>query len=121
MENQTDTPPDSLAGIDIASGLKRCLGKWPFYKKMLLLFSEQYRLSAETIKIHIEQNALDDARKLAHSIKGSAGNLGATQLNKDAAALEQAIKDDDNPAIEQELQAFSRSLKQVLSSLESLT
>ena len=120
MESQTDTPPDSLQGIDIASGLKRCLGRWPFYKKMLLLFYEQYQSSAETIKTYIEQNAFDDGRQLSHSIKGSAGNIGAMQLNKDAAALEQAFKANNSDEIAQHYRSFSDSLNEVISSLKSL-
>lgn len=120
MEMETDTPPDSLAGIDVTGGLKRCLGKWSFYKKMLFMFSEQYHASAEMMLAYIEQGAFEDARTLAHSIKGSAGNLGAMQLNKDATALERAIKADAQDEIEQQFHAFSHSLKEVLSSLDGL-
>jgi len=120
MKNEHDIPPESLPGIDIASGLKRCLGRWPFYKKMLLLFYEQYHSSAETIKTYIEQNAFDDGRKLSHSIKGTAGNIGAMQLNKDAAALEQAFKANNGDEIARRYQSFSDSLNEVISSLKSL-
>ncbi|MGY6277803.1 Hpt domain-containing protein [Methylomonas sp. MgM2] len=121
MKNEIDCPPESLPGIDIAGGLKRCLGKWPFYKRMLLLFYQQYQTYAETIQTSIEQQAYDEVRTLAHGIKGSAGNIGAIQLNQDAAALEQACVIGTGDDIIRQFQSFKHSLNEVLSSLATLT
>jgi two-component system sensor histidine kinase/response regulator len=44
------------------------------------------------VRERIIQDDPDEARRLAHSLKGSSGNLGATEVQRLAGELEAAIK-----------------------------
>lgn len=82
-----------LPGIDITAGLARMMGKTVFYRKQLLKF----RASQSGFAGDFQRAAGDpdpSARKrLAHTLKGLAGNIGATKLQEAAAKLEEVCSE----------------------------
>ena len=50
-----------------------------------------------------------DAERLAHTVKGVAGNVGAGQLQEAAARLEYAIKEGETDTYEEKISAFGQS------------
>ncbi|MEO5331678.1 MAG: PocR ligand-binding domain-containing protein [Magnetococcus sp. YQC-5] len=83
--------PD-LPGVDVTKGLTHLNGNRTSYKKLLIRFYEQQRYIADEIKEACEGNDLQKAARLAHSIKGVAGTLGADDLQHASYALEEAIR-----------------------------
>ncbi len=112
-----DSPPD-IPGLDTALGLKRFLGKKTFYFDMLRKFAEKQ--VAVPIQIH-QSLAADDretAERLAHSIKGVSGNIGATSVQGVAAELEHSIRHNDSPEKTSEiLSRFENTLGELIRSL----
>jgi len=62
----------------------------------------------------------EEARMLAHSIKGAGGNIGAERLQNAAAALEERLKAGGTGLPKPEYEAFSKELNRVLTALSSL-
>ena len=85
--------PSGIDGLDMANGLRRVLGKKPLYLSMLRKFvAGQKSATAEILKA-LEGNDWDTAERLAHTLKGVSGNIGATGLQQLAEKLEAAIKE----------------------------
>ena len=80
--------PQSGFGVDIESGLGRLNGNRKLYRKLLLDFSHGYTPFPKDIRKLIKQGNLEDARRLAHTLKGVAGNISAYEIQAIAAELE---------------------------------
>ncbi|MDU9411905.1 response regulator [Pseudomonas sp. zfem005] len=80
-----------LPGVDIASGLRRVLGKQQAYLGLLGKFARGQRAFIASLRQALGDGDRDSAERLAHSLRGLAGNLGATALQAQAEALERSI------------------------------
>ena len=89
-------PQDTLpviAGLDMNDGLSRVGGNRKLYVKILRQFAEQQGLAADQIADALATGDHSLAERLAHTLKGVAGNIGAAAVQSAAAALERAIRD----------------------------
>ncbi len=93
----TDEKPSSrqqptllLEGIDTAAGLKRLRGKRDFYVKLLKEFARDYSSAPDEIRNALLRQDFGQAQRLAHTIKGLAGNLAARQIEALAHDIERA-------------------------------
>jgi len=86
-------PTWQLPGVDLASGLRRVLGKPELYQRLLLKFASSQKDFTAQLRLALNQGEGEAAERLAHSLKGLAGNLGAVDLQTQAALLENALKD----------------------------
>jgi HPt (histidine-containing phosphotransfer) domain-containing protein len=68
----------------------------------------------------LEGGRPEEAERLAHSVKGVAGNVGAGPLQLVAGELEAAIRTGDAPAIPDKLAAFNQALAAVVEALKVL-
>jgi signal transduction histidine kinase/DNA-binding response OmpR family regulator len=85
--------PSGIDGLDMVGGLRRVRGKQPLYLSMLGKFvAGQKSVAAEILKA-LEDNIWDTAERLAHTLKGVSGTIGATGLQQLAEKLETAIKE----------------------------
>ncbi|KWT88545.1 response regulator [Candidatus Magnetominusculus xianensis] len=82
----------AVAGLDVASALKRVLGKPASYISLLKKFIAGQADSAEEVKKALNEGREGDAERIAHTAKGTAGNIGATVVQEKAERLEHAIK-----------------------------
>ena len=85
--------PHSLQGIDIALGLQRIGGNPALFRDLLIKFRD----SNATFMADIRTALVDDlelASRLAHTLAGVAGNLGANDLALAAKDLELGIRRD---------------------------
>jgi signal transduction histidine kinase/CheY-like chemotaxis protein len=113
------TLPD-LPGIDTASGIKRVGGNLKLYRKILNKFYTDYADVAEQIQTAIDNNDRELAQRLAHTVKGVAGNIGATALQEPAKNLELAAKAGHFDQAKDLMAPFKEILYQVLDSLKVL-
>lgn len=113
-------PP--LAGINSEAGLARVRGNRKLYRSLLIKFKRNFKDTAEEIRSLLKGNGdLVESQRLVHTVKGVAGNIGATQLELAAAKLEQVLKNDEDENKVSELYLlFSDELHQVLTSLEEV-
>lgn len=112
--------PDSLPGIDIKSALSRMLGKKSLLQTMLIDFKNEYTDSAENLKQLLDSGQEEEAKRLAHTLKGISGNFSATWLHKISTNLEIAIIDKNYNSIATLVSAYEKELKVVLKSISTL-
>ena len=91
VEENTLSLPDEIPGIKHAEGLKKINGNHPLYYKLLKQFYQDHRGTVDEIQKQLDEQDKHSAQLLTHTIKGVAGNLGATELYKAATNLEQAL------------------------------
>ena len=70
------------------SGLAKVGGNRKLYRKLLSKFRRNHTSVADDIKNALEKDDLETATRLAHTIKGLAGNIGAQELHLAAVDLE---------------------------------
>jgi two-component system sensor histidine kinase/response regulator len=81
-----------VPGLDTDLGLKRFMGKKAFYLDMLKKYAEKQLEVPEQIRLTLAAHDLGTAERLAHTIKGVSGNIGASGVQALAAELEHSIK-----------------------------
>ncbi len=106
-----------LPGILIKSGLRRVAGNKKLYKKMLNRFKDQYATSVDDIKAHLEKGDVEGALRLAHTVKGVSGSLGAETLFQVAGKLEKAIEKGEPNEMNPLFETFERHLYNVTSGI----
>ena len=82
-----------IAGLDTRDGLARVAGNRKLYLKLLRQFSEQQGQAVGEISAALAQGDQALAERLAHTLKGVAGNIGAKPVQAAAGALEKLIRD----------------------------
>ena len=83
----------SIAGLDTKDGLSRVGGNRKLYLKLLRQFIEQQGPSVEQITDALAKGDIPLGERLAHSLKGVSGNIGATRVQSTAGVLERLIHD----------------------------
>jgi HPt (histidine-containing phosphotransfer) domain-containing protein len=112
--------PGQLDGIDIPTGLKRVAGNRKLYRNLLLKFSRSQAEAVTEIQSALTANDTETAHRLAHTVKGVAGNIGANDLFEAAVAVDAAFKDEDREGIERGLPRLEGELRRVLTSIGAL-
>lgn len=83
----------AIDGLDQASGLRRVMGKRSRYVAMLRNFASAEAGTAAEIRRAIAAADHQTAQRLAHTLKGLAGNIGASRLQAAARDVEAALRD----------------------------
>jgi two-component system, sensor histidine kinase and response regulator len=113
----TQRQPDHLkqiAGLDVDLGLRRAMGKMDLYQTLLRKFAAGQGTFAHDVSEALMQADLVTAERLAHTLKGVCGTVGATALQRQAQALEAAI---NAPA---SMDLVEAKLAEVASSVQAL-
>jgi CheY-like chemotaxis protein len=103
---QQDVSLPEIEGIDMAGGLKRVAGNRRLYRDLLDQFAARQADVAAQILAALEGGNRELATRLAHTVKGVAGNLGITKVHAAAEKLEKAVRDAD-PSMPVLLQQFA--------------
>ena len=101
-----------IPGLNSKFGLASVRGRMSSYRRLLNKFSHDHMDDFSLLRQHMAAGDINEARRLAHSLKGVAGTLGAVAVQKSAASLEAAIKEEQaatviSPLIEQTATAFA--------------
>jgi len=86
-----EAPLPSVEGLDTSDGLLSVAGNRRLYLKLLRQFVDQQSNAPDRIAECMATGDHGAAERLAHTLKGVAGNLGAGALQAAAAELEKAI------------------------------
>jgi CheY-like chemotaxis protein len=109
-----------IEGLDHADGLTRVAGNRKLYGKLLRQFVEQQGGSVAHIKTATGQGDFALAERLAHTLKGVAGNIGAKAVQAAAGALEKLLRERKPAAeLEQACQGVSTVLDALVARLEA--
>jgi len=85
------------AELDVNAGLLHTGNRPERYLRLLRLFLSEHREAELKIREALATGDWEGARRIAHSVKGAAGTLGACHIQTAAAELEQAIKQHADP------------------------
>jgi two-component system sensor histidine kinase/response regulator len=83
--------PQGIAGLDTALGLARMAGKKPLYLAMLRRYAAGQAQAGREIRDALAASDRATAERIAHTLKGVSGNVGATAVQDLAAVVEHAI------------------------------
>jgi CheY-like chemotaxis protein len=118
-----DGPELDLPGIDVQSALANLGLDRNTYRNILIGFNNDNGSTRREIEHAAAERRLDDLLRLAHSLKGSAGNIGAVGLQTAAARVEEECRkglDALGPDFDARIGELLDALDQVLASLSSL-
>ncbi|WP_260738269.1 response regulator [Tunturiibacter lichenicola] len=86
--------PD-ISGVNTADGLKRVAGNRRLYRDLLAQFSAKEDDAAARISTALKGGDIKLAERIAHTVKGVAGNIGMTEVQAVAQRLEKALREGD--------------------------
>ncbi|MBF0119482.1 MAG: response regulator [Desulfobacterales bacterium] len=116
----TDSLLAELTGLNVKSALTRVGIELDFYMELLQVFCKSYSNCANEIRIAIEHNDYELAERIAHTMKGVAGNIGADELMKASGDLVIALRDQKNEELKPLIDTFDQYLHIVLASASKL-
>ena len=93
-----DATLPAIAGINVADGLKRVAGNQRLYRDLLIQFAGKQGTASAQVSDALKKGDGELAERIAHTVKGVAGNLGMTGIQSAAAALEKAIRTNSSEA-----------------------
>lgn len=115
-----------MSEINIQDALLQLGGSVKLYKTLIKGFLDKYPGIGNEIKTALLNNEFEEARRIAHTMKGLSGNLGANRLHLKAKNLENSIIDINSGEGDESitdiltagLRMFNKELKEVLVELE---
>jgi len=111
----------AIEGLDTNDGLTRVAGNRKLYLKLLSQFAAQQGSAVGQITAALAQGDAVLAERLAHTLKGVAGNVGARLVHSAAGLLEEVIRHRGDPAeTETALVQVAKVLDLLLAGLGSL-
>lgn len=111
------SPTDGAATLDVAAGIARVMGDSALYARVLARFHDDYRDGAATLRAAIASGDLRLANRIAHTLRGAAGTIGAHVLQRQAGALELALRETGG-GHDAAVGALASSLSEVLQAIE---
>jgi two-component system sensor histidine kinase/response regulator len=85
-----------IAGVNVADGLNRVAGNRSLYLNLLSQFVSQQAGAATQIAAALNADDRKFAERIAHTVKGVAGNLGISDVQSAAQKLEKAIRENQD-------------------------
>ncbi len=85
-------PPDGTDCLDIQRGMRQTGGRQALYWTLLGLFADHHAGTAGTLGRLLQDGDLASARRVAHTLRGSAAQIGAGVVERHAALLEDALR-----------------------------
>ena len=102
-----------LPGLDVAAGLASVGRREESYLRLLGMLVDHHAHDIAEIRKCLAAGDLEEARRLAHSLKGACATLGASAARDAALAVEMTIKQGGDPA------AALQTLSAVLAPLQA--
>ncbi|MBF0437690.1 MAG: response regulator [Magnetococcales bacterium] len=113
--------PADLPGIQVAAALQRVKGNKELLAKLIVHFGDSASGVISQIRDKIQLGERESAAKMAHTIKGIAGNISAVALYESVLELESALKrGEDNRLLDGHLEHFEIELARVMRSVALL-
>jgi PAS domain S-box-containing protein len=107
-----DEPLPDLSGIDVQNAVMRVGGSVRRYKQLLTKFVKNQNDVDKKIRQALDDGDNETAIRLAHTLKGLSGNVGALKLHQHAKKVEFCLKEGNNNQITAALQDLKISMQQ---------
>ncbi|HEB97554.1 MAG TPA: response regulator [Sedimenticola thiotaurini] len=109
----------SIEGLDTAAGLAVAGADPDLYRRLLRRFRDSGRDQVAAIRAALAAGDREEAVRHAHTLKGTAATLGATPLSRQAASLEQALRERaPETGVQNDLQQLATALDALVAGLE---
>jgi len=109
----------TIAGLDVAAGLRIVRGRVASYARILHLFVASHREDANRMQALLARDELAEAHALAHALKGAAGNVGASEVQEIAIELDLALKARDAASARAACPILANALNRLLADLDA--
>jgi signal transduction histidine kinase/DNA-binding response OmpR family regulator/HPt (histidine-containing phosphotransfer) domain-containing protein len=116
VEGAEEVPLPEIAGINVADGVKRVAGNKRLYRDLLMQFAAKQGNAAAEIQSALSSRDLKLAERIAHTVKGVAGNLGIAEVQFAAQKLEKGIREDQD-SVHSLLDEFAAALGKQVSAI----
>ncbi len=112
---------ETVPGLDVAYGLKNLRGRIPNYLRLLHKYADGHGGDPERIRAELDAGNQPEVRRLAHSLKGVSGMIGAAGVQGLAAQLEAAVREElDRATIEARLAAVAAAQAATVKAIRAL-
>ena len=117
---QGELPYSQIPGLQVSEALLRLAGKVKLYDKLIRSFVPQWSTIAPVIGEAVAKGERELASRHAHSVKGSAGTIGAVELQSRAQVLETAINEGVSAEVitAVQLRSFSEELDRLMREIQ---
>jgi diguanylate cyclase (GGDEF)-like protein/PAS domain S-box-containing protein len=115
-----DEMPAELPPFGVPAALARANGKPKLLRKLLRRFHEQYANAVTALRVQVSEGSVQEANRLAHSLKGVAATLEAWELSGAAAAVEYALRDGEMEGFHGLLETLEKALHPAVAAAASL-
>ncbi len=115
-----DLLPETMPGLNVKEALNRLSGNKAFFLKLLKEFSKSHSDAILELSLALDEQDLKKVSLIAHTLKGVAGNLAATGLQKAACNLEAASNNNETQRLSGLIDEVQAALSEVLDSIEGL-
>jgi HPt (histidine-containing phosphotransfer) domain-containing protein len=117
MNSQPDASRSHILSVD--EGLERLMGDRALYMQLLRRFRQDYQQAAVRIRQALEAGQVEPGRRLAHTLKGATGMIGAQQAHAAAQTLEASCQQGSTPCMEA-LAALEQAMATLLGMIETV-
>ena len=118
LESPPKELPANVPGLAIATALNRLNQNTSLYLRLLDVFQRNQSNTAEKMQELLAEENLVEAARLAHTLKGIAGSLGAKGLETASRTAEAQLREGN--VVPDSLAALEKELKQVLQAVADL-
>jgi HPt (histidine-containing phosphotransfer) domain-containing protein len=116
-----DAPPAvPLPGFDVPAALVRLGGKTALLHRLMLRLREGFADAAPRLRSALAAGEWDEAERLAHTLKGVAGTMEATDVAACAVDLDAKLRARDQEALPGAIDALEAALAVALASIATL-
>jgi len=109
----------TIEGLDTEQGLRSLRGNETLYLQLLRQLDNKHGDDMATFKQHILNKKPDEARLIAHTLKGAAGALGLAQLQADSQKLELSLKNENGEVHNSEINALIDTVSTALNAFHA--
>jgi CheY-like chemotaxis protein len=110
--------PAELPGLDIQRGITQVGGNEVLYTKLLREFLIDHKGDVTELEQAVFKKDFETGQRLAHTLKGLGGTIGAFRLSQISEMLETAFKEKSSDALESSLPEFKLAMTELLAGLE---
>ncbi|WP_428603815.1 transporter substrate-binding domain-containing protein [Sedimenticola sp.] len=108
---------ERLPGINVKAGIARVGGNRELYEKLARQFYEDHQNALEILQDQLSTSDIEAATRTVHTIKGVAGNIGASSLQSAAAEQEVSLHQQHNDGIQE---SFRNACVEIFGQLSTL-
>jgi two-component system sensor histidine kinase/response regulator len=119
-DNATEDLLKKIDGLDSAAGLRRTLNKRNLYENMLRKFVGGQAGAVTEIRDKLESGDAETAERIAHTLKGTAGTIGAVSIQEQAERIEQLIHQGSAAEMAELLAPLEKDLTLMVQSIENV-